>query len=332
MPSPPPEPLKRHSDQSGPIHRSLHGGLWPDRVDAEQLLDERLARAQMDDRQAALFQDWMRDGFVVLEGAVEPAQIEAVEAALESTWSGVHPRAHVEYWKDGNQLIEPVQPEHRALMAKLLDLHAFDERVRQAIFSPRALEFLNLLFERAPMAFQTLTFQRGTEQPIHQDTAYVIVDKPMELVGSWLALEDVVRGSGELEYYVGSHRLPEFDWGSDTKGMPAGHPEHDRWMAWLHEQAAELGLERRSFCPKRGDLLLWHADLAHGGTPVHLSDATRRSLVTHYCPVDRAPGYFAHHPHSLALPHASGAAYCYPCRWDPEPPQECGPSGLSSGG
>ncbi len=305
--------------------RSRHGGLWPDRADAEARLEEKLARGDVDDVQAARLRDWMRDGFVVIPGAVPEAHLAAVDAAIAATWAGAHPRAHVEYWRDGVQHIEPVQPEHEALMAKLLDLHAYDEDVRRAIFSDAALGFLRALFERPPLAFQTLTFQRGTEQPIHQDTAYVIVDAPMELVGSWLALEDVAEGSGELEYYVGSHRLPEVDWGSGTKGMPAGHPDHERWLAWLHEASAERGLERRRFRPKRGDLLLWHADLAHGGSPVTVPASTRRSLVTHYCPVDRAPGYFAHCAHSERLPHASGASYCYPCRWAPEPPHERGP-------
>ena len=51
-----------------------------------------------------------------------------------------------------------------------------------------------------------------------------------------------------------------------------------------------MGLERRAFRPRKGDVLLWSADLAHGGSPVK-RNVTRRSIVTHYCPVDRNPIY-----------------------------------------
>lgn len=306
-------------------YASRFGGLWPDREDAADQLDARLADRRLDEADAALFRDWMRDGFVVLEGAVDEAALDSLQQGVEDIWAGRHPRAHVEYWKDGVQHIEPVKPEHRALQAKLLDAHGASPLVRDALFCPRGVRFLRQLFEREPLAFQTLYFQRGTEQPMHQDTAYVLVDAPLELVGSWLALEDIREGTGELEYYVGSHRLGDYPWGGDTKGMPPGHPEHERYLEALHEHSAAKGLERRVFRPKRGDLLLWHADLAHGGSSIAQPDASRLSIVTHYCPVDRAPGYFRHHAHSERLRHGSGVHWCYPCRWEPEPPFERGP-------
>ena len=50
----------------------------------------------------------------------------------------------------------------------------------------------------------------GSEQGLHRDTAFVVVDPPMSLVAAWIALEDVAAGSGELTYVPGSHRLPEY--------------------------------------------------------------------------------------------------------------------------
>jgi hypothetical protein len=308
-----------------PGYRSRFGGLWPDRLDAERLLAERLASRAIDAVQAERLRSWNRDGFVVLERSVPDALLDAVDADIAATWAGAYPRAHVEYWERGVQHIVPVQPEHEARRAKLLDMQAYSAAVRRAIFHGGTLGFLRLLFGEPPLAFQTLYFQRGTEQPMHQDTAYVLVDAPLELVGSWLALQDVREGSGELEYYVGSHRLPEHVWEGAFKGMPPGHEGHQRYLDGLHSKAAALGLERRRFRPRRGDLLLWHLDLAHGGSPITDPASSRRSLVTHYCPARRAPGYFRHHAHSVRLPDASGALYCYPCRWDPRPPDEVAP-------
>lgn len=51
------------------------------------------------------------------------------------------------------------------------------------------------------VAFQTLTFQCCLQQGIHQDTAFVRTNSPMEFMASWIALEDIQPGTGELEYY-----------------------------------------------------------------------------------------------------------------------------------
>jgi len=51
-----------------------------------------------------------------------------------------------------------------------------------------------------------------------------------------------------------------------------------------------LTLQR--FLARKGDALIWAADLAHGGSPITDPRLTRRSLVTHYTPESTAPAYF----------------------------------------
>jgi phytanoyl-CoA hydroxylase len=53
-----------------------------------------------------------------------------------------------------------------------------------------------------------------------------------------------------------------------------------------------MGLEQRTFLPKQGDVVIWSADLAHGGSPVTDPLLTRRSIVGHYCPNRVEPFYF----------------------------------------
>jgi ectoine hydroxylase-related dioxygenase (phytanoyl-CoA dioxygenase family) len=60
----------------------------------------------------------------------------------------------------------------------------------------------------------------------------------------------------------------------------------------MHENAERMGLERRTFLPRKGDVLIWAADLAHGGSAVTDPALTRRSLVGHYCPSRAEPVYF----------------------------------------
>ena len=78
-------------------------------------------------------------------------------------------------------------------------------------FSPQIGRFLEEVFGDKALAFQSLHFEVGSTQEIHQDTAYVVVDhEPLKLIASWIALEDIEPGSGELIYYVGGHRIPEY--------------------------------------------------------------------------------------------------------------------------
>jgi ectoine hydroxylase-related dioxygenase (phytanoyl-CoA dioxygenase family) len=130
----------------------------------------------------------------------------------------------------------------------------------------------------------------------------------MELAASWTALEDVRPDSGELQYYEGSHRLPEFLFSGEHKSWDPnrdGLAQHDEWANQLHVNSKRLDLPLRTFRPKKGDTLIWSADLAHGGAPVSDRSLTRRSQVGHYCPDGVSPNYFSYRPdrqHKVRVP------------------------------
>ncbi len=302
-------------------YRSQFGGLWTDQSDALEVVEAKLSRGTIDEADAERLRSWIENGLLVLPQAVPDAVVEEINADVRGVWEGAFPKIHVEYWEEHTMHIAPVRREMQEWTTKLLNLHGFSEPARKSEFAPAVLRFLRLLFEREPMAFQSLYFERGSEQPMHQDSAFVGVSSPMEFVGAWLALEDIQKNSGELEYYVGSHKIDEFLWDGEHKLMPNGHPDHDRYLASLHEQAAERGLRRESFRPKRGDVVLWHADLAHGGSAKPDPALTRRSLVTHYCPVELDPIYFTYSGHSPKIEHPSGAFHCHQYFWAEDPPE-----------
>jgi ectoine hydroxylase-related dioxygenase (phytanoyl-CoA dioxygenase family) len=73
-------------------------------------------------------------------------------------------------------------------------------------------------------------------------------------------------------------------------------------------QADGMGLETKQLLARRGDVLFWSADLAHGGRPVSLTQ-TRKSVVTHYCPTDVVPSYFENRPGAAPMWHKGVASY-----------------------
>jgi hypothetical protein len=119
------------------------------------------------------------------------------------------------------------------------------------------------------------------------------------MCGVWVALEDVEADSGPLVYYPGSHRWPIFTneaLGLCVSQMP-GQPDQTLYERLWRELVRVHATEPDYFYAKKGQALIWAANLLHGGRRQEDKHRTRWSQVTHY--------YF------------DGCAYYTPMRSDP---------------
>jgi phytanoyl-CoA hydroxylase len=278
--------------------RSRFGGLWVDLANARDLIRGRLDLGAITPQQAALLCKWVHDGYVTIENAVPEEILDRALADVNKAYEGGFPSLRFNVHGVGRNLswISPVQ----ANPTKALDLHWFSTSVREAIFSDKVLEFLHLLFERRALATQTLTMWRGSAQDGHQDSAYVMYSLPMQFCASWIALEDVHEDSGELFYHVGGQRMAEYLYHGRYKSVAEARrlqPESDvadamtEHVEFIKQKAYGMSLPTERFLAKRGDVLLWSADLPHGGSSIS-PVFTRKSIVTHYCPAEIVPFYF----------------------------------------
>ncbi len=274
---------------------SIYGGFWPDATNALDILEGKLEIGQITEAQAALLSTWIRDGYVVLEQAIPMALIDAAERDLDKAFAGGFPDMRFECHKVAPGLTR-WKKEIVRHAAKAVDIHHFSPASRNVMFADAIGEFLGLIFESKTFATQTLGFLRGSGQEGHQDSAYVPFTIPRRFAATWVALEDVTVGAGELFYYPGSHRFPDFLYGGRHKsiaeatrsGYTVERAEVEEHVTSLQRRAQEQGIEKKILAAKRGDVLVWHADLVHGGNPVS-ADITRKSLVTHYCPKRMSP-------------------------------------------
>jgi uncharacterized protein YndB with AHSA1/START domain len=294
-----------------PRFRSRFGGLWPDLSDARARIAGKQAIGQLEAEDARLFAHWLEKGFVLLPQAVPEAATDRLRAEMDEAWRRGDPRKWLEVYEHDVRSTVPLAPRFRDLPHKALDVHGHSHSAREIQFAPKIQRFLSQLFERPPLAFQSLLFRWGTEQDMHQDTAYVVLRSPLEFVGCWVALEDIVPGSGELQYYVGSHRIPEYLWLGRARAKPYGFDDDREFLRWVCVESERAGCPLTRFHPKRGDALIWHADLVHGGSKRTLPGVTRQSLVTHYCPVNVDPEWLDVLPNSGKLEHAPGSFYCF---------------------
>lgn len=260
--------------------------LWTDWPDATAVM--RSSQKKLATRPDVLAH-FIEYGFAIVPKAVSPAAIDRFVADLNAAIDREDPNLPMTFWDTdengaGIKYQEPVKRKNVGKNeAKILDVHVKVPSSQNLIFAPVILAFLNDVFRAEPVAFQTLYFENGSQQGAHQDTAFVYTDPAYHFVASWIALEDITPGSGELFYYPKSQKLDDLIFATGTKALRPGDPDGPQYSQLLEKVAEASGLKRQTFMPKRGDVLFWASDLIHGGEPRQF-DKTRRSLVTHYCP------------------------------------------------
>jgi phytanoyl-CoA hydroxylase len=280
--------------QFTPKYRSRFGGLWTDLNNAADIVQGKLDLGTIDRKEAALLQGFIENGYVILPGAVPMRHVRRLNADFEKVWSGELADTWIGCNEEGRSCTRRVQPGDRDradLSARVLDPYESIESARAVVFNETIVKFLQPIFERPILAHQGLNFYRGSKQKMHRDSAFVRLSSPMEFAAAWIALEDIQEGSGELEYYPKSHRFPEFLFEGKYKWWPPGNGEIGRFHQDLHEQAVAYGTEPVKFRARAGDVFIWAADLAHGGSSYDNDELTRKSLVVHYCPANVDPMY-----------------------------------------
>jgi hypothetical protein len=194
-----------------------------------------------------------------------------------------------------NDVVEDLQPRLEADLKlwesgesgppRLQDGWLDHESIRALALEPVVLDLLRHLYGREPFAFQTLNFAVGSEQHFHSDAVHFHSYPNGFMCGVWIALQDVQPESGPLIYFPGSHRLPYLSARSLGLArdvvMEEQHPQRFFEPSW-QQAVNEHSFEKQQFLPKRGDLLIWHANLLHGGEPVQDKSSRRWSQVNHY--------------------------------------------------
>lgn len=168
---------------------------------------------------------------------------------------------------------------------RMLDAHSHVTHFRELMANMRLHRFVNLILNATPVATQSLYFEYGSTQNLHRDPWYVVTTPVSSMVAAWIALEDIDPKSGPLSYIPGSHRLKYKPLKSGDivfhgSGVDQNDREehiHDMW-----DQIREAGLKVKQFLPRRGQALIWHSSLVHGGSRVIDSEMTRKSFVIHF--------------------------------------------------
>lgn len=173
---------------------------------------------------------------------------------------------------------------------RLQDAWQHNDLSRKLATLPRVLSILEMLYGRRPIPFQTLNFPVGTQQAGHTDTIHFHSMPHRFMCGVWVALEDIDADNGPLFYYPGSHKLPIYDFfdissaraTADERASDGEYYAYDDYVNFLDRLMQEHRLERTELKIKKGQALIWAANLVHGGAPILDPNRTRNSQVSHY--------------------------------------------------
>ncbi|MEM6673882.1 MAG: phytanoyl-CoA dioxygenase family protein [Planctomycetota bacterium] len=219
-------------------------------------LDEFLASGHLSDSDADALGSLAKDGYVVVD--LDPAAFEPL----------------------ADEILRDVAPMHAREGNRVPEAWYESEAVARLAAHPEVMRFLGAVYQRRPIPFQTLNFERGTEQAAHSDTIHFHCVPRHFMCGVWVPLEDIGPDCGPLVVYPGSHRLPTY--GMSDLGLEPRAEAYGGYEERVREILESSGYEPHAMTVERGQAIVWSANLFHGGSAVHDPSLTRKSQVTHY--------------------------------------------------
>ncbi len=232
-------------------------------------------------------QQWERDGYLILKNHFSKPQCENLNDFAGNIWQSrreLASRTTIDIYLDRPEnkrvLLTQAPDEAYDYSFKINDLYLDEPVVRDYVLDHRLCQTLNRLLDGDALAFNTLLFRWGSQQREHTDTLYMPPRKTNKLVVSWIALDEASAENGAVTLYPGSHLIPPHRF--STGRVNAVAAEMDDYYKHVEAELRARDIEPLYFNAEPGDVLIWHAQLLHGGSTIQNWQKTRRSLVTHY--------------------------------------------------
>lgn len=272
---------------TGPLTRKglLASDLWIDQPGAAARIDAWEAAGEVDGTMAAGLRQLVDEGYTTFRLDASEELLDGVVTSIDEAWRQ-RPDTLAYAYHSGLKLF-PLADEtaERQPSYRIADLHGVSHSALGLYLNRQIFDWVERIFGRPAVATQSLTFEFGSQQELHRDPVHVHMSPPHHLVAAWIALEDIDPRCGPLTYVPGSHRLPYYRFPDGDYRLHQGrHGEAEVRAAaeFDRRQWQRKGLERRAFTPAKGEVLLWHHSLLHGGSRPEDPSLTRKSFVVHF--------------------------------------------------
>jgi hypothetical protein len=175
---------------------------------------------------------------------------------------------------------------HYNKFPRIVEAWRFSRNVTRLALNLKLKKILRFLYDSKPLPFSTINFIGGTEQPIHSDYIHFGSLPHKYLAGAWIALEDINNNNGPLSIIPKSHKLPLVDYQdlkiskpTDMLKLEKNYRVYEKFIKNLIEVKK---LKSKKLNIKKGEIIIWAANLLHGGTKMINKKLTRKSQVVHF--------------------------------------------------
>jgi ectoine hydroxylase-related dioxygenase (phytanoyl-CoA dioxygenase family) len=236
-----------------------------DRVDSAQELPKQELFGKLDRKTQENLSSWSKNGYVILHSFFQEEEINLI-----------------------NKEVEELIQTKKIRWSKDRILFAFKKsKIIQSVATfPKLKSFINLLMGKEMELFQSINFYKSSQQKTHSDSIHMSTFPNGNIIAVWIALQDVSPTQGPLHYYPGSHKLPYImnkDFDNKSSKYKLGNKSYSDYEDRIEQLIKENPqLKKEIFLAKKGDVLIWHANLLHGAEPNKDLNASRKSMVFHY--------------------------------------------------
>lgn len=237
---------------------------WLDTGDSALLAAQKTGFAGFSPAVQQKIQNWSANGYMVLDQFFSPETCDAINTEID-------------------KLINTGRLQFKG--NKLMFANKKSALIKRITRDAELLRLLHFLLDKEMVPFQTINFLKGSEQRAHSDSVHMTTYPLGYLIAAWIALEDIHPHSGPLFYYPGSHKLPYLlnnEWNTNSSLLLLGKHDYTGYEDMVEELIHTRQLQKMELAAKKGDVLIWHANLIHGGAPVRNKALTRKSMVIHY--------------------------------------------------
>ncbi len=261
--------------------KRLASDLWLDQPDAHRQIDRKLQDGLISSEQAGKLRQFVDQGYFRFSLNVPDMLYQQLEEGVDRIWKEKPLDLAFAHSGALTSMADSQEARHRTPPYRIADLHSHLPAALDLYLNAQIFSWIDLVFGSPSVAFQSLYFQYGSRQSLHRDPVYVATTPPSHLLAAWIALEDISPDCGPLCYLPGSHKLPYYEF---SPGRITIDPGEDYLPAFeaTRDECARRGLQEETLTCKKGEVLIWHASLVHGGSAVRDSGQSRRSFVIHY--------------------------------------------------
>lgn len=238
---------------------------WLDEVDSKTALKNNPTYVSLDQNVKEAIIDWSINGYTILPGFFSPEKINEIEEELDKLIKGKKMQI-----KDERKLMNAIW---------------YSKEIRKIVNNSKLNSILELIMGRPTELFQSVNFCKGSEDPAHSDFIHMSTYPYGYLLAVWVAFEDIDLENGPLFYYPGSHKLEYLMNSNFAHGgnkWLIGETNKDKYAEAIEKLIEANNFEKKIFTASKGDVLIWHANLLHGGSKVINQKRTRKSMVMHY--------------------------------------------------